>query len=109
MEGFGSAYYANGNRYEGPFKDDKMHGVGSCLRGNNQWASCEWREGEKSEFAWNAWSLDWNNPSPGEHTVTSRAIDTAGQIQPAMDDPWIANKHTYWESNGHVTRRVTII
>ncbi len=51
MEGFGSAYYANGNRYEGPFKDDKMHGVGSCLRDNNQWASCEWREGEFVQFA----------------------------------------------------------
>ena len=63
---------------------------------------------EESEFAWKTWSLDWDNPSPGEHTVTSRAIDTAGQIQPAMDDPWIANKHTYWESNGQVTRRILI-
>ena len=51
MEGFGSAYYANGNRYEGPFKDDKMHGVGSCLRENNKWASCEWRDGEFVGFA----------------------------------------------------------
>ena len=64
---------------------------------------------EVSEFAWKTWSLDWDNPSPGEHAVTSRAIDTAGQIQPAMDDPWIANKHTYWESNGQVTRRILII
>lgn len=63
---------------------------------------------EVSEFAWKIWSLDWDNPSPGEHAVTSRAIDTAGQIQPAMDDPWIANKHTYWESNGQVTRRILI-
>ena len=42
---------------------------------------------EEAEFAWKIWSLDWPNPAPGEHTVTSRAIDTAGQIQPAMDDP----------------------
>jgi len=63
---------------------------------------------EESEFAWKAWTLDWDNPSPGEHTITSRAIDTAGQIQPAMDDPWIAKKHTYWESNGQVTRRIGI-
>ena len=42
------------------------------------------------------------------HTITSRAIDTAGMIQPAMDDPVIANKYTYWESNGQVTRRVRI-
>jgi hypothetical protein len=26
-----------------------------------------------------------------------------------MDDPWIAKKHTYWESNGQVTRRIRIV
>jgi hypothetical protein len=63
---------------------------------------------EEAEHAWKIWSFDWANPSPGEHTVTSRAISAAGQIQPAMDDPWIAKKHTYWESNGQVTRRIRI-
>jgi DMSO/TMAO reductase YedYZ molybdopterin-dependent catalytic subunit len=63
---------------------------------------------DEAEFAWKIWSLDWPDPSPGEHTITSRAIDTAGQVQPAMDDPRIAGKHTYWESNGQVTRRVRI-
>jgi hypothetical protein len=43
------------------------------------------------------------------HTVTSRAIDTEGHLQPAMDDPQIANKRTYWESNGQITRRVRIV
>ena len=47
-------------------------------------------------------------PDGGEHTITSRAIDTAGQVQPAMDDPIIAKKHTYWESNGQVTRRIQV-
>lgn len=65
------------------------------------------RENE-SEFAWTLWSVDWSGPTAGEHTVTSRAIDPAGNIQPAMDDPYIANKHTYWESNGQVTRRVIL-
>jgi DMSO/TMAO reductase YedYZ molybdopterin-dependent catalytic subunit len=63
---------------------------------------------EEAEFAWKLWSLDWNGASPGEHRVTSRAVDTAGRIQPAMDDPLIASKRTYWESNGQVTRRVRI-
>ncbi len=66
-------------------------------------------DGEDAEFAWKTWSLDWKNPTPGEHTITSRAVDSAGHEQPTMDDPWIANKHTYWESNGQVTRRVIII
>jgi hypothetical protein len=35
--------------------------------------------------------------------ITSRAIDTAGNIQPAMNVPVIANKKTYRESNGQIT------
>jgi DMSO/TMAO reductase YedYZ molybdopterin-dependent catalytic subunit len=61
----------------------------------------------KSEFAWRSWHLDWS-PAPGEHTVTSRAIDKSGKVQPAMDDPLIANKKTYWESNGQITRHIAI-
>jgi DMSO/TMAO reductase YedYZ molybdopterin-dependent catalytic subunit len=61
----------------------------------------------KSEFAWRSWHLDWS-PAPGEHTVTSRAIDKAGNTQPAMDDPSIASKKTYWESNGQITRHVRV-
>lgn len=64
-------------------------------------------EDSKSEFAWRFWHLDWSS-TPGEHSVTSRAIDTAGKVQPAMDDPSIATKKTYWESNGQVTRRIRV-
>jgi hypothetical protein len=63
---------------------------------------------EEAEFAWKIWSVDWEKPSTGEHTITTRAIDTAGNVQPAMDDPRIANKQTYWESNGQVTRKVLV-
>ena len=64
-------------------------------------------DASKSEFTWRFWHLDWS-PTPGEHTITSRAIDQAGTLQPAMDDPLIANKKTYWESNGQITRHVQI-
>ena len=64
--------------------------------------------GEDAAFAWRWWALDWGAPAPGEHAVTSRAIDAAGRVQPAPDDPWIANKRTYWESTGQVTRRVLV-
>jgi hypothetical protein len=60
-----------------------------------------------SPFEWQAWTLDWS-PTPGEHSITSRATDTAGTVQPAMDDPVIVNKKTYWESNGQITRHVRI-
>jgi hypothetical protein len=61
-----------------------------------------------AEHAWKLWSLDWEAPSKGEHSITSRAVDTAGRIQPSMSDPDIASKKTYWESNGQVTRRIQV-
>jgi len=64
--------------------------------------------GQEHEFAWKFWHLDWEDATAGEHTITSRAIDRAGHVQPAMSDPVIANKRTYWESNGQITRRIRI-
>ena len=52
--------------------------------------------------------LDWGTPAAGEHTITSRAIDVDGDVQPAPDDPYLAGKTTFWESNGQITRRVDI-
>ena len=52
--------------------------------------------------------MDWPNATPGEHTITSRAVDIHGNVQPAMDDPRIAKKKTYWESNGQVSRRIRV-
>ena len=71
------------------------------------WMKATFAEPDKSPYAWRFWQLDWS-ATPGEHTITSRAIDAAGNVQPAMDDPIIANKKTYWESNGQVTRHVHI-
>src|SRR5206468_4250999 len=59
-------------------------------------------------YAWRFWTFDWGTPAPGEHKVTSRAFDVDGNIQPAPDDPFLASRRTFWESNGHITRRVLI-
>lgn len=72
------------------------------------WMPATFDLSEQAEFAWKIWYLDWADAASGEHSITSRAIDANGNIQPAMDDPWIAKKHTYWESNGQVTRRVLV-
>ena len=73
------------------------------------WMEAAIDHSEEAKFAWKIWHLDWEKPAAGEHTVTSRAVDENGQIQPAMDDPWIAKKKTYWESNGQVTRHIKIL
>jgi hypothetical protein len=28
-----------------------------------------------AQYAWKLWTIDWPNPTPGEHGITSRAID----------------------------------
>jgi DMSO/TMAO reductase YedYZ molybdopterin-dependent catalytic subunit len=72
------------------------------------WMKATIDRGADQEFAWKFWHLDWAKPAAGEHKITSRAIDTAGNVQPAMDDPVIAKKHTYWEANGQITRTIRI-
>jgi DMSO/TMAO reductase YedYZ molybdopterin-dependent catalytic subunit len=72
------------------------------------WLPATIDEEGKTQFAWKIWSLPWGQPSPGAHMITSRATDIYGTVQPAMDDPVIANKKTFWESNGQITRRVQI-
>ncbi len=62
----------------------------------------------KKGFAWRFWTLHWPSPAPGVHRITSRAIDTDGNVQPAPTDPFLAGKVTFWESNGQITRRVAI-
>jgi DMSO/TMAO reductase YedYZ molybdopterin-dependent catalytic subunit len=72
------------------------------------WQAATLTEGAGEAFAWTFWTLDWGSPSPGEHTITSRAIGENGEVQPAPDDPLLAGKTTFWESNGQITRRVHI-
>jgi DMSO/TMAO reductase YedYZ molybdopterin-dependent catalytic subunit len=66
------------------------------------------RPRRRRSFAWVFWTLHWGKPAPGEHTIRSRAFDVDGNVQPAPDDPYLASKVTFWESNGQITRRVLI-
>ncbi len=72
------------------------------------WQPATLTTGAGETFAWVFWTVDWGTPDPGEHTVTSRATAVAGEDQPAADDPLLAGKTTFWESNGQITRRVRI-
>lgn len=75
---------------------------------DGDWQPATLTEGEGEEHAWTFWTFDWADATPGEHTVTSRATDVNGNVQPAPDDPLLVGKMTYWESNGHITRQVNI-
>ncbi|MDH3270139.1 MAG: sulfite oxidase [Gemmatimonadota bacterium] len=71
------------------------------------WRLAELGEGRGDTNSWTFWQLEWD-AAPGAHTVVSRAISTDGEIQPEPDDPRLAQKITYWESNGQVTREIMI-
>lgn len=75
---------------------------------NGPWRPATITRGKEQRFAWKFWTLEWTDAVPGEHTITSRAVATGGEIQPAADDPLLTKKHTYWESNGQITRRIRI-
>jgi DMSO/TMAO reductase YedYZ molybdopterin-dependent catalytic subunit len=60
-------------------------------------------------YAWRFWRFEWGTPTAGEHKIRSRAFDAHGNMQPPPDDPFLASKRTYWESNGQITRRVLIL
>jgi DMSO/TMAO reductase YedYZ molybdopterin-dependent catalytic subunit len=72
------------------------------------WQRAQLDRSQQAEHAWLFWTFAWANPAPGEHSITTRAVDTSGNVQPAPDDPLLANKITYWESNGQITRQVHI-
>lgn len=72
------------------------------------WISATITRGKEQDFAWKFWTLDWIGVRSGEHTITSRAVGRKGGVQPSADDPSLTKKHTYWESNGQITRRIRI-
>lgn len=73
------------------------------------WQPAQLERNQGDAYTWKFWHLDWDEPAAGEHDITSRVIDTDGNVQPTPTDPLIANKHTYWESNQQITRRVRIV
>ena len=59
-----------------------------------------------TQYSWKLFSLDWTNPTPGDHTLVSRVTDINGNVQatPAA----LPEKVSYWEDFGQFTRTITI-
>ena len=72
------------------------------------WVAAKIDDAHQEPYTWRFWSFDWKDPKPGEHTITSRAIDANATIQPAADDPAIKLKKTYWEANQQWPRKVRL-
>lgn len=61
---------------------------------------------QASRYSWKLFSLDWNNATPGEHTVVSRVTDINGHVQPTAAE--LPEKISRWENYGQFPRTVLI-
>jgi DMSO/TMAO reductase YedYZ molybdopterin-dependent catalytic subunit len=75
---------------------------------NGEWVRASLDTTQRAKYAWTFFNFDWKNPTDGEHTVVSRAIDGEGRVQPAATDPTIKLKRTYWEANQQWPRKFQI-
>jgi DMSO/TMAO reductase YedYZ molybdopterin-dependent catalytic subunit len=60
----------------------------------------------KDKYSWKLFSYTWNNPTPGEHTLVSRATDVTGRVQPTEQE--LETKKSFLEQNSQAPRKVMI-
>jgi len=72
---------------------------------NGPWQRAELNP-RNSRYSWKLFSYNWNNPSPGEHTIVSRATDVEGNVQPTADV--MPEKVSNWENFAQFPRTVRI-
>ncbi|NBQ73257.1 MAG: sulfite oxidase [Gammaproteobacteria bacterium] len=61
---------------------------------------------DNTQYSWKLFSLDWPNPTAGEHTLVSRVTDINGNVQATQEE--LPEKVSYWEDFGQFTRTITI-
>ena len=57
-------------------------------------------------YGWKFFNYTWENATPGEHTVTSRATDVDGYVQPTAEE--LEVKQTFLEHNAQHPRTLVI-
>ena len=60
----------------------------------------------REKSGWKFFNYTWNGATPGEHTVTSRATDVNGVVQPTAEE--LEVKQTFLEQNNQLPRTVMI-
>jgi len=61
---------------------------------------------QSSKYSWKLFTLNWDNATPGEHTIVSRVTDENGHVQPTADQ--VPEKISRWENFAQFPRRVMI-
>jgi hypothetical protein len=63
-------------------------------------------ETAREKYGWKFFNYTWNGATPGDHTVTSRATDANGIVQPTAEE--LEVKQTFLEHNAQLPRTVII-
>ena len=61
---------------------------------------------DSSQYSWKLFYLDWDDATPGEHTLVSRVTDVNGQVQATADQ--MPEKPSRWENYAQFPRTVMI-
>ncbi len=72
------------------------------------WRPARLDDAHQSRYSWQFFSIDLGDVQPGAHVVVSRAVDSAGRMQPSADDDEIALKKTYWEAYQQWPREIRV-
>lgn len=59
-----------------------------------------------TKYSWKLFSFDWNNPSPGEHSLVSRVTDINGNVQATPEE--MPEQVSYWEDFSQFKRTVKV-
>jgi len=59
-----------------------------------------------TKYSWKRFSYRWEDATPGEHTLVSRATDANGGVQPSAAE--LTRKKTFLEDNAQFPRKVMI-
>ena len=73
---------------------------------NGPWQPATLDPATSETFSWKFFTYDWNGATPGEHTLTSRATDVNGTVQPTAEE--LEVKQTFLEHNAQLPRKVRI-
>jgi DMSO/TMAO reductase YedYZ molybdopterin-dependent catalytic subunit len=72
----------------------------------NAWRAATLGE-RHGDFAWTLWTFDWTDAAAGPHTLVSRAIDVANNVQPSEAE-WQQTIKTLRENNSQWLRRIVL-
>ena len=74
---------------------------------NGPWQPATLDPSMRDHYSWKFFNYQWNDATPGEHTIVSRVIDATGKIQPTEEE--LVNKKTFLEDNSQYPRTLVIL